>query len=896
DYPDSSPHSGMSAFDFPPPQPQAPPGTTIITGYPSEDPDDNSEILLSWPAQLNLTPQDKILLDLFLGSFANGQTSRLYNRLIDSQTRGLETGADWVGASVSDYLGNPIRVNLEGVDSRRLSEGLIDSLRQIIHQELETIIHWENDNTELKQFNADALSRLEAQQKWLGQFLNKPPMFGFRDGYAGAWFNILERLEKIGGFQRSLVLKDELNHLREQLQNGGNIWREPIAKWKLLEVQPYAAAIKPDPSLVQKAVLDKEQRLTNKVNELEKLYGTSSKQKAIASYKQEFDAATVELESRPGLPLPGFVQDPPLTLDHLLHFETLDLPGGVPLVASNFDNMTSSTLGLAFDLRVLPESLWVYIPLLPAVLSEIGVIKAGDTISFSEMELRLRQETLSYAAYYSANPITGRVELVLRGSAAGEAELHNLLGWMEASLHSPLLETDNLPHLIDRVDRASNWTRNRMKGSEEDWVDSPAEAWRHQDDARFMATNCFLTQAHYLQRLRWRLTDGGEEINQAQWDQFFRYLEKAGKSGNRKKILKKLDDASHLPKIEFARRIAEQIKDDLRASLSDIPDESLTGDWFFLCRQIKSDLHAKPERALAEMKQALGQILRTGGMRAFIISNPHDRAAVAEELNRLVSSLPAGKPRAIYIPSPVQNIKQRLLERNPKAAHPVYVGLVNPDTRNGVLIFSAKDSSPWDTSRSALLNTLSGNLFAGGGSHSLFTRTWEAGLAYSNGFRYRSYSGWMQYYAERCPDVAETMRFVVDVLRASLRDSSLVEYAVALCFGLDRSASPDEQRGESMAADLADGFTPDRVAAFRRAVLALRNEPGLWEELLGRMEKVYGMVLIGYGPDLDQVWGGSYFSIGPDSQFIKLERLIASAERPQPVFRLYPRDFWLEGK
>jgi hypothetical protein len=52
-------------------------------------------------------------------------------------------------------------------------------------------------------------------------------------------------------------------------------------------------------------------------------------------------------------------------------------------------------------------------------------------------------------------------------------------------------------------------------------------------------------------------------------------------------------------------------------------------------------------------------------------------------------------------------------------------------------------------------------------------------------------------------------------------------------------------------------------------------------------------VLIGYGAPLAQSDDGVFFLIGPESQFRSLEQLIASAEGPQPVYRLYPRDFWL---
>ncbi len=113
-------------------------------------------------------------------------------------------------------------------------------------------------------------------------------------------------------------------------------------------------------------------------------------------------------------------------------------------------------------------------------------------------------------------------------------------------------------------------------------------------------------------------------------------------------------------------------------------------------------------------------------------------------------------------------------------------------------------------------------------------KTWGAGLAYSNGLRGSAATGRMGYYAERTPELPQTLRFVIEELKAP-RDPGLVEYAVAQALGESRSASGYEARGEAMAADLADRITPEKVRRFRRAILALRPLPDLSDELYDRM-------------------------------------------------------------
>jgi len=94
-----------------------------------------------------------------------------------------------------------------------------------------------------------------------------------------------------------------------------------------------------------------------------------------------------------------------------------------------------------------------------------------------------------------------------------------------------------------------------------------------------------------------------------------------------------------------------------------------------------------------------------------------------------------------------------------------------------------------------------------------------------------------------------------------------------------------------MAADIADDYTPGRVAAFRSKVMKVREMDGLYEELVKRKESVYGKVLIGYGEPLAESSDGYFFLIGPETQFKSFENYIESTEGRQTIHRLYPRDY-----
>ena len=68
-----------------------------------------------------------------------------------------------------------------------------------------------------------------------------------------------------------------------------------------------------------------------------------------------------------------------------------------------------------------------------------------------------------------------------------------------------------------------------------------------------------------------------------------------------------------------------------------------------------------------------------------------------------------------------------------------------------------------------------------------------AGLAYSNGVGGSLREGNASYYAERMPDVSQTLHFVIETIRQGPRDPRLAEYVMAVpsfSVALTTSTSP----------------------------------------------------------------------------------------------------------
>ena len=209
-------------------------------------------------------------------------------------------------------------------------------------------------------------------------------------------------------------------------------------------------------------------------------------------------------------------------------------------------------------------------------------------------------------------------------------------------------------------------------------------------------------------------------------------------------------------------------------------------------------------------------------------------------------------------------------------------------------VFSAPLGSPLSCEREDLLAQLAAALDSGAGPHGFFMRTWGAGLAYSNGVRPSPTWGRMSYYAERCPDPAQTMRFVVELARDPARHSAaLGDYALAQLVSAHRMSEHLATRAGGAAADQLDGQTPDAVRRQRDALLALRADPTLWEAVRARYERAVGSVLVGFGPRSREV-GGAFLTIANEPLLAGWERYVREVEgEDEWVARIYPADFWL---
>ncbi len=868
--------------------------------YPHRSDQQPGSAWLVWPAERELDPTDNVLLALFLQNIAGDPTTNLYKRLIDSKTREGDVGVKGVFAQVSDDIGHPVTIGFSDLPVAKMNERELGALRAIVRDELERIGAMKDRSPELAAFNVRMKSRLTETRRGLAKFVNSPPTFGFRSS-GSEWITHLHELHQAPGLRKSLTQKQALAAVEKLLEGDTNIWTGRLERWKLAGVNPWVLATKANPELLARDQSERTQRVQTELERLKQKYGAKDDQETIRRYRADYDTASAVIErATQATATPKFVAKPPLTLDDQLDFKVSTLAGDVTMVASTFDSMTSATTGIALRLDGVPEDQLVYIAMLPGLLTRVGVIENGRPVSFEEMTERLKNEILSLNAGFSTNAATGRVELVLRGSGNDQAEALKALDWMRLALFHSDLRPENLARIRDVVDQALVALRRTMQRPEEYWVQGPATVYWRQSNPLLMATESFMSQTHNLLRMSWMLKEGSDDIRAAAATLLADLATVRGTRAELRALLGELQSGLSprlTPLPAKAKLLAGDAARDLEATLPDVPDSSLNEDWSYLCQQMRRDLLAGPQKALADIEGLRRSILRTGNARMFAIGSPASLARLAAGWQALLGGL-ENAPASKVAYRGTAMVRERLRQREPAAINPVYVGLLNPNSQSGVFLNSAPLAGYSETDGNKLLAYLSTNIYGGRGAHGIFMKTWAAGLAYSNGIRVRPATGRLNYYAERTPELPQTLRFVVEELQKAGRngrlDPALVEYAIAEAFSETRAAARFEARGEAMAADIADGQTSEVVARFRRAILDLRHTPHLSNELARRMNAAYGTVLPGLGAKTATIPDAVFFVIGPEKQFTAWEEYLKTVEGADAkLYRLYPRDFWM---
>jgi len=409
-----------------------------------------------------------------------------------------------------------------------------------------------------------------------------------------------------------------------------------------------------------------------------------------------------------------------------------------------------------------------------------------------------------------------------------------------------------------------------------------AAAFEYQDDPLQLVLSSAFTKLRLVTRVRWRLEDPTP--------------------ADRERIhadLAVVDSllASVADRTAVAARLASisgDLGDTLRYELSMLPDDRWRADLQEIVHDLRDDIGVGSARVLQDIDRLRTRVFVRDGARVRVVGSHANTQAAVDALAALLHKLPGRAPAGDTYIRPFPSVQARLEQRYGPMPSPVHVGFVRPGAKSGVYVMSAAGPSFKKPSRDATLDLLAAGIFTGSGPHAFYTKTSAAGLSYSNGIVSRPAAGRLRYYAERCPDLVEAMRFVGNIATVHpLDDPFLVDYSLADAFADFRGGNDFYSRGAAIAADLADGITPDRIRRFKRLLLATARERDVLSQVRERVPDVVGRVVVGFGRPVKDSPGAAAFVIAPEELLAKYEAFLRESNECERLIRLFPRDFWL---
>ena len=862
-----------------------------IYPFPSANESDPGEVRFGWKPIRADSQRDVRLLQLLFRVLADGDKSILYKSVIDSKTREFESGAASIESLV--FLGNspffPAEfIGLSGIPGNRMTVDRVQQLRERITATITKVSQLPDGSQSLADFNRLAVSYARAWRRSERVWSKSAPRFGFN--YETEWKERLEYLEMDQSFVRSISDEPVWTAVEHELQSRKNVWRGLIQHFHLLDV-PYATASMPSPQTQEKIEQDQRRRIAAKTAQLMSQFATTDEQQALKEFEKQEDAKTKEIDKIGARVVhPKFVTNPPLTPDEGINYEQFQIDA-VPVIASLFERAPTIDVGLAFDLRKIPQSYYKYLPILPSCLDSLGLKTPRGVVTFDHLQAQIQAEAVDFSTSYDSNALSHRAELVIQVSTTTPAELKRTLALVEGMINFGNLDVSNSDRLRDIVAKRL-WQEDTFnKGEDDYWFMNPAAAFRYQDDPLNLALSSVLTRAHWDSRLRWLLHEPVTPEQIKALGDFAESFLSRFSSASPRELSRELSRSE-------AKGLEGELIDYWGRSVSSFPSDDLLPGLRRLAKEVQADLRTGPRKTISDLEDLRRIALNRDALSVVLTVNPGALDQVKPVLAEFVRSLPPGRPApgrtAQRMPS-----KEPLTENVRKRYHiaggdfPLYVWLEDSSSGTANLAFYADHPSYADVDQRSLLRVLSTKLVSGSGPHTLYTKTGEGGLAYSSSITSDPSLKMIRYYATRCADVAALIDLVNSVAAGipGLDDSSLVDYALQKTFPLPRSMSTFADRGRGIARDIRDGNDPATVRRFYQSILKLRNQPDLLQEITEAVLPSISPVLVDSRFREQQREARSlFFFVGP-------EKLLADTKTrlhlPR-LLRVYPSDFWID--
>src|SRR5258708_593139 len=534
---------------------------------------------------------------------------------------------------------------------------------------------------------------------------------------------------------------------------------------------------------------------------------------------------------------------------------------GTPVIASIFNRPPTMDIGLSFDLNKIPSKYYKYLPLSRECLSSLGLNKGGQIVSYAELTNRIQRDLYEFSTGYETNPVSQRADFTIRASASTTAEFRGALDLIRDTMKFNYLEPANASRLRDIL--ARRISSDESDARQDVSAISAANALVNQKDRLYFSLHSRFTTAHWDERLQWLLheplsTDAIDEMGG-----FAKGVFSTAACASRQDLAQKLQGLTP----QGAER---ELLDYWKRNLGSFPEAELCEGLQQMVREVQEDLRTGPENTIRDLKELQRTILNRRALHLDLTVSQQALGEIQQDLTSFLRSIPPLPVQAESEPkvfvSPVSVSLQRRYHVSPEQ-RPLYLGFQNPNLAGATVAFYSHFPGYTQLDRKTLMGVVASSLFAGGGPHGFFNKTWAAGLAYNNSIASSPAGKMIWYYANKSPDIPSLIKLVNSIASGTqdLKDPSLVDYAMSQTFSFPRSIFNPSTRRKTMAHDLRDGNEPEKVRRFSEALVKLRQEPHLFQGLKDAALTSICGVLVKNDCGKEQKAGQSlFFFLGPE--------------------------------
>ncbi|MBN2836975.1 MAG: hypothetical protein JXR48_18620 [Candidatus Delongbacteria bacterium] len=852
------------------------PGVIRKASFPDTNDQATGNTMMFWPT-IKLSDDEDYLLSQFLSAIFSGEGSEIFDHFVNKNTAKNPLKLSYIWANKNnDSSPYQFQIGLTNIDYSLQNEDSLKSIKNSILNKLIELSNMDDDDIRVSKILDKMQSAVDNDRKWRISFLSEPPKFGYRDGGGSGWMNLMLELHKNGGTNRDLTLRDKYDRASKTLSSGKNIWREIIAKLELDKNEPAIIYSAPDVTLLAREKSEKEQRLADYARKLETIYSEVSKENVILKFVEDYDKKTAEIDKiSKSIVKPTKTDYYPRTNDDLLDYRIEKIGDNGNFVYSKFDHLSGGSIGLYFSFGDIQEDELVYLSAIPSLIKDSGLILDGKKISPDETYMLRNKEIYDIDLRFNVSPKYKRYETLLSFKTYDDKEIENGFIWFNRFINDCNLSYENLNTIRENISSSFENSFRSMSGAEENWVHIPKNGYEYAEDARYLSTDNFFTKMFNYFQLKWMLTNVDDNL-------FKKINEIMDIAKDSKSFIDQNSNFSSDDKL-----LAEFI-DDLKKLCYEMPENS-SSTFEFVKSKSAIALKMDTKDALETIESVKNKLFSSNNVRGYLVTSDKNHDLFKSQADNFIEKLPTFDKVDKFIVN--QRMDGNIFERYDISKRPVYAALVNNKISTGTIQTSYKTANLNNYTDDDLLNIMAGKVFSGSGVHSSFMRTWSAGLAYSNGLSCSNSSGNFNYYAERCPDVAQMVNFLAEVANQDVYDESLRNY-VASQFFYSRSAGDYDERGIGMASDIENGITEDLVKKYREDIIRIAKRDDFIEQMKKRAKVVLGGTVCGIGENCSLFEGALNFVIGSDDQIDNYEKFVSSKEGSTKIVKIYPSDYW----